>query len=164
MWDSDHPDGTSPSPNLAITGAQALHQVTHQLLPPSGIDAGREARESNAEPSSDINAAGTGSRHCRSVAGHWRQCGGWSHGATATRGLEVGMDHCGAAAAIYFFKLPPLCAYMPVATNLHWQATSIRGWLAAKAPASTVEVANGPLRRCGEPHAARSASSRGSRR
>jgi hypothetical protein len=28
------------------------------------------------------------------------------------------MDHCGAAAAIYPFKLPPLCAYMPVRNKL----------------------------------------------
>jgi hypothetical protein len=34
-------------------------QPLQWLFPPSGIDAGREARESNAEPSSEINAAGS---------------------------------------------------------------------------------------------------------
>jgi hypothetical protein len=59
-------------------GAQRLQQ----LFPPSGIDAWREARESNAEHSGEINADAT--------AAQWRRCDGWRHGATATRSLGVG--------------------------------------------------------------------------
>ncbi len=50
-----------------------------QLLPPSGIDVGREARESNAEPSNAIIA------DADATASQWRRCDGWRHGATATQ-------------------------------------------------------------------------------
>ena len=64
--------------NAAVQWARSHSQ---QLFPPSGIDAWREARESNAEPSGEINADAT--------AAQWRRCDGWRHVATATRSLGV---------------------------------------------------------------------------